>query len=71
MAATDYTKPWKMIKDYFPGKSNRTLRDLIFNLEFDGNDCRIVLSTIGFTSPELAKIKLEEIHQAFQEIKNA
>lgn len=66
---SDYTGPWRLIKDHFPGKSNRQLRDIIFNMEYDGHDCRILASTIGFSSPELAKIKLQEIHDSFATIR--
>ena len=64
---------WKLIQEYFPGSGNKSLRQLIFNAEFDNdrinNDCRMLLDVVAFSSPELAKNKLTEIHNLALEAK--
>ena len=64
---------WKLIQEYFPGSGNKTLRQEIFNAEFDNdrinNDCRILLDVVAFNSPELAQNKLTEIHNLALEAK--
>ena len=66
---------WRLIEDYFPGRVNRELRNKIFNCEFDlervTNDCRNLVDTIGFSSPELALNKLGEIHALATEVREA
>lgn len=58
---------WRLICEHFPRRANATLRTEIFNAEFDSerdtNDCRKLIDTIGFSSPELARRKLAEIHE--------
>lgn len=64
---------YMLIQEYFPGSGNKSLRQEIFNAEFDNdrinNDCRILLDVVAFNSPELAKNKLTEIHNLALEAK--
>lgn len=64
---------WKLVCEYFPGSGNKSLRQEIFNAEFDNdrinNDCRLLLDVVAFSSPELAKNKLREIHNLALEAK--
>lgn len=58
---------WVLVCESFPGRCNSALQNEIFNAEFDTerdtNDCRKLIDTIGFSSPELARRKLAEIHE--------